>query len=101
MASKVNFHISKSEAAYAEHYLYGVIAAGLAVHQVSPHDSFKVLMTKAIVAGLIVPIIARINPKSLVNQIDAVTGLSATVTAPLVDAAIADANKLVAAESTK
>ena len=101
MASKVNFHISKSEAAYIEHYAYGILAAGLAIHQLAPNDSLKVLAGKAIAAGLIAPILARVNPKSLVNQIDSATGAPATLTTPVVDAVLADAQKVVTAETTK
>ena len=101
MASKVNFKISKSEAAYIEHYFYGILAAGLAAHEIAPHDSLKVVAGKAVVGGLLAPILARVNPKSLFNQIDEVTGAPATLTAPIVTAALADAQKIVATEATK
>jgi len=96
MASKFSYHVTIKEKALAEHYVYGILASGLAVHQISPHDSFKVLATKALVAGLVVPVLARLNPKSLVNQIDNITGAPASLTAPIVNAVIADANKVVA-----
>jgi len=96
MASKFSYHVTTKEKALAEHYVYGILASGLAVHQISPHDSVKVLATKALVAGLVVPVLARLNPKSLVNQIDNITGAPASLTAPIVNAVIADANKVVA-----
>ena len=99
MASKFSYHVTQKEKALAEHYVYGILASGLAVHQISPHDSFKVLATKALVAGLVAPILARLNPKSLVNQIDNITGAPATLTAPIVNTVVADANKLVATEA--
>jgi len=99
--AKFSYHVTAKEKALAEHYVYGILAAGLAAHQLAPHDALKVLAIKALVAGLVAPILARVNPKSLVNQIDAATGAPATLTAPIVTAAIADANKLVQAEATK
>jgi len=93
--AKFSYHVTAKEKALAEHYVYGILAAGLAAHQLAPHDALKVLAVKALVAGLVAPILARVNPKSLVNQIDAATGAPATLTAPIVTAAIADANKLV------
>ena len=99
--AKFSYHVTAKEKALAEHYVYGILAAGLAAHQLAPHDALKVLAVKALVAGLVAPILARVNPKSLVNQIDAATGAPATLTAPIVTAAIADANKLVQAEVTK
>ena len=99
--AKFSYHVTAKEKALAEHYVYGILAAGLAAHQLAPHDALKVLAIKALVAGLVAPILARVNPKSLVNQIDAATGAPATLTAPIVTAAIADANKLVQAEVTK
>ena len=102
MASKFSYRVTTKEKALAEHYVYGILASGLAVHQISPHDSFKVLATKALVAGLVVPVLARLNPKSLVNQIDNITGAPESLTAPIVNAVIADANKVVATtEATK
>ena len=99
--AKFSYHVTAKEKALAEHYVYGILAAGLAAHQLAPHDALKVLAIKALVAGLVAPILARVNPKSLVNQIDAATGAPATLTAPIVTAAIADANRLVQAEATK
>ena len=97
VATKFSYHVTAKEKALAEHYIYGILAAGLAAHEIAPHDGIKVVALKAIVGGLIAPILARINPKSLVNQIDTATGAPATLTAPIVDAVLADANKLVTA----
>jgi hypothetical protein len=99
MAKKVSIKITAKEKALAEHYIYGILAAGYAAHTISPHDSFKQVAIKAVVGGLVAPILARINPKSLVNQIDEATGLSSEVTAPIVTTAIADVNKLVTQET--
>jgi hypothetical protein len=99
--AKFSYHVTAKEKALAEHYVYGILAAGLAAHQLAPHDSLKQLAIKALVAGLVAPILARVNPKSLVNQIDATTGAPSTLTAPVVNAVIADATKLVQADATK
>ena len=95
MATKVNIKITAKEKALVEHYAYGILAAGYAAHTISPHDSWKQVAIKALVGGLIAPILARVNPKSLVNQIDAVTGAPEALTAPIVNTVLADANKLV------
>ena len=98
---KFNYHFTTKEKALAEHYVYGILAAGLATHELAPHDTFKVIAIKALVGGLVAPVLARINPASLVNQIDDATGAPATLTAPVVSAVVADATKLVQAEATK
>jgi len=101
MTTKINLKITAKEKALVEHYAYGIAAAAFAAHEIYPHASLKDLAAKALVGGLLAPILARVNPKSLVNQIDAVTGAPATLTAPIVDAAIANAQKIVTAETTK
>lgn len=102
MAKKVSIKITAKEKALVEHYAYGIIAAGLAAHQIAPNDALKIVAIKALVGGLVAPLLARINPKSLVNSIDSATGLPATLTAPVVESAIADVNKVATqAENTK
>jgi hypothetical protein len=96
MASKkLSIKITPKEKALVEHYAYGILAAAFAAHQIAPHDSVKMVAIKALVGGLVAPILARINPKSLVNQIDAVTGAPSTLTAPIVNTVLADAEKVV------
>ena len=62
--AKFSYHVTAKEKALAEHYVYGILAAGFAAHQLAPHDALKVLAIKALVAGLVAPILARVNPKS-------------------------------------
>jgi len=50
---------------------------------------------------LLAPLLARINPKSLVNTITKDTGAPAPLVQAGVDAVLADANKIVAAETPK
>ena len=100
MATKFSYHVTVKEKALAEHYVYGILAAGLAAHEIAPHDALKVVAIKAVVGGLLAPVLARINPKSLVNQIDAATGAPATLTAPIVNAVLADAQKVVTTTET-
>ena len=92
---KTNFKLSAKEKALIEHYGYGILAAGWGAHALDPHASIKSIAIKAVVGGLLAPVLARVNPKSLVNKIDATTGAPETLTAPLVNTVIADANKVV------
>lgn len=92
--------ITATQKALLEHYGYGVIAAGYATFQTG-HRTAKEVVIGAFVGGLIVPILAKINPKSLVNTIVKDTGAPAPLVAAGVDAAIAEANKIVAAETPK
>jgi len=86
--------ITAKEKALIEHYFYGILSAGFAAHEIYPTDSWKNVAAKALIGGLVAPILARLNPKSLVNSIDNATGAPAAITAPVVNAVIADANKL-------
>jgi len=97
---KINIKISASQKALLEHYGYGVIAAGYATFQTG-HRSVKEVVVGAFVGGLLVPILAKINPKSLVNTISAKTGAPAPLVEAAVDAAITEGNKVAKAETTK
>jgi len=97
---KINIKISASQKALLEHYGYGVIAAGYATFQTG-HRSVKEVVVGAFVGGLLVPILAKINPKSLVNTISAKTGAPAPLVEAAVDAAITEGNKIAKAETTK
>ena len=96
--AKIN--LSATQKALIEHYAYGVVAAGYATFQTG-HRSAKEVAIGALVGGLLVPLLAKVNPKSLVNTISKDTGAPAPLVAAAVDTAIADANKVVAAETTK
>jgi hypothetical protein len=95
MKIKTNIKLSAKEKALIEHYVYGIAAAALGAHELYPSATIKQVAIKAVVGGLLAPVLARINPKSLVNKIDATTGAPSTLTAPIVDAVVADANKVV------
>jgi len=99
--AKFNLKVTAKEKALFEHYAYGIVAAGYGAYQLDPHASVKKLVAEALVAGLLAPILARVNPKSLVNTIVADTGAPAPVVTAVVDTALADANKVVKANSTK
>ena len=99
--AKFNLKVTTKEKALLEHYAYGIVAAGYASYQINPHDAVKKIVIEALVGGLLAPILARVNPKSLVNTIVADTGAPAPVVTAVVDAALADANKVVAAETPK
>jgi len=92
--------LSATQKALIEHYAYGVIAAGYATFQ-SGHRSVKEVVIGALIGGLLVPLLAKVNPKSLINTISKDTGAPAPLVSAAVDTAIADANKVVAANKTK
>ena len=98
--AKLNIKISANQKALLEHYGYGVIAAGYATFQTG-HRSVKEVVVGALVGGLLVPILAKINPKSLVNTISKDTGAPAPLVKAAVNAAVAEGNKIAKAETTK
>jgi hypothetical protein len=97
---KLNINISASNKALIEHYGYGVIAAGYATFQTG-HRTVKEVIVGAFVGGLLVPILAKVNPKSLVNAIVKDTGAPEALVAPLVDNALSTANKVAKANTKK
>jgi hypothetical protein len=98
--AKLNLKLSASQKALIEHYGYGVIAAGYATFQTG-HRTLKEVIVGALVGGLLVPILAKINPKSLVNTVVAKTGAPAPLVEAAVDAAIAEGNKVAKANTKK
>jgi hypothetical protein len=99
--AKLNLKVTSKEKALLEHYAYGIVAAGYASYQINPHDAVKKIVIEAFVGGLLAPILARVNPKSLVNTIAADTGAPAPLVTQAVTTVLADANKIVAAETVK
>ena len=97
---KLKINISASNKALIEHYGYGVIAAGYATFQTG-HRTVKEVIVGALVGGLLVPILAKVNPKSLINTITKETGAPAPLVEAAVNAAIAEGNKVAKAETTK
>lgn len=99
--AKFNLKVTRKEKALLEHYAYGIVAAGYASYQINPHDAVKKIAIEAFVGGLLAPILARVNPKSLVNTIAADTGAPASLVTQAVDTVLADANKVVEANAAK
>ena len=99
--AKFNLKVTRKEKALLEHYAYGIVAAGYASYQINPHDAVKKIAIEAFVGGLLAPILARVNPKSLVNTIVADTGAPAPLVTQAVTTVLADANKIVAAKTAK
>lgn len=99
--AKFNLKVTSKEKALLEHYAYGIVAAGYASYQINPHDAVKKIVIEAFVGGLLAPILARVNPKSLVNTIVADTGAPAPLVTQAVTTVLTDANKIVAAETAK
>jgi hypothetical protein len=99
--AKFNLKVTRKEKALLEHYAYGIVAAGYASYQINPHDAVKKIAIEAFVGGLLAPILARVNPKSLVNTIAADTGAPAPLVTQAVDTVLADANKVVEANAAK
>ena len=99
MASK--FKITPKEKALLEHYGYGIIAAGYGSYEYNRHITIKDLVIAALVGGLLAPLLARVNPKSLVNTIVADTGAPAPLVTAGVDAALAEADKIVKVDTPK
>ena len=92
--------LTATQKALIEHYGYGVLAAGYATFQTG-HRTVKEVVIGALVGGLLVPILAKVNPKSLVNNITAATGAPAPLVEAAVDAAVAEGNKVAKANTTK
>ena len=99
--AKFNLKVTRKEKALLEHYAYGIVAAGYASYQINPHDAVKKIAIEAFVGGLLAQILARVNPKSLVNTIVADTGAPAPLVTQAVDTVLADANKVVEANAAK
>ena len=99
--AKFKLNLTTKEKALLEHYAYVIVAAGYASYQINPHDAVKKIAIEAFVGGLLAPILARVNPKSLVNTIAADTGAPAPLVTQAVDTVLADANKVVEANAAK
>lgn len=93
--------LSVTQKALIEHYAYGIVAAGYGAYQYNKHITLADLAISALVGGLLVPLVAKANPKSLINNIVKDTGAPAPLVTAAVDTALADANKVVAAETPK
>jgi uncharacterized membrane protein YkvI len=88
--------LSAKNKALIEHYAYGVLAAGYATYSFPGKiHTAKEIVIGGLVGGLFVPILAKINPKSLVNAISKETGAPAPLVEAGVDAALKAVNKIV------
>ena len=99
--SKFKINLSTKEKALLEHYAYGIVAAGYGAYQYNKHITLQDLVIAALVGGLLVPLIAHVNPNSLVNKITKATGVPAPLVTQAVDTVLADANKVVEANAAK
>ena len=99
--AKFKLNLTVKEKGLLEHYAYGIVAAGYGSYQYNRHISLQDLVIAALVGGLLAPLIARINPTSLINQVSKATGAPAPLVTQVVDTALTDANKVVQAEEVK
>jgi hypothetical protein len=99
--AKLNLKITAKEKALLEHYAYGIVAAGYGSYQINHNASVSKIVTEALVGGLLAPLLARVNPKSLVNTIVADSGAPAPLVTQAVTTVLADANKVVEANAAK
>mgnify|MGYP003351707171 CR=1 FL=1 len=101
--AKLKIKISDTQKALIEHYAYGILAAGYATYSFPSKTghTVKEIVIGALVGGLLVPILAKVNPKSLVNTISTKTGAPAPLVEAAVDAALAQGNKIAKATTKK
>lgn len=96
--------MNKQTLALAEHYLYGTAGTAVGIVGVTlktpGHHDYKSILW-ALAAGIVVPVIAKLNPNSLVNKISKNTGLPTAVVASAVSTGIADATKTIDANAPK
>ena len=88
--------ITQSEKSLVEHYVYATAAAAVAIWQTGNH-SIKHVAWSALI-GTVAPLLAKFNPKGVVNELSKKEHLDAATTALLTSAAttaVADANKAV------
>jgi hypothetical protein len=89
--------ITRSEQALVEHYVYATAASAVAIWQTGNH-SIKHVAWAAII-GTVGPLLAKFNPKGVVNDLAKEEHLNAAQTAALTavaTTAVADVNKAVA-----
>jgi hypothetical protein len=87
---------SKRLTSLLEHYAYATLAAGLAIWQSGNHNIKEVAWAALI--GVVGPVIAHVNPKSLVNNVIAdtkVDPITASVIEAVTTAAVEEAQKVV------
>ena len=87
--------ITNKQKALVEHYAYGILAAGYATYSFpGKSHTAKEIVIGGFVGGLLAPLLATINPKSLVNQISKETGAPEELVAPVVNAVISEGQKV-------
>jgi len=87
--------ITAKQKALIEHYGYGVLAAGYATYSFPGKiHTVKEIVIGGLVGGLVVPVLAKVNPKSLVNGISKETGAPVELVEPIVNAAIAKGEQI-------
>jgi hypothetical protein len=93
-------HLPKSEKLLVEHYVYATAASAVAIYQTGNHHIKHILW--AAVVGVVGPLIAKFNPKGVVNDLAKKEHLDSITTAAITNVAtvaVADAQKAVAAAS--
>ena len=92
--------ITNSERSLVEHYVYATAAAAVAIWQTGNH-SIKHCAFAALV-GVVGPLLAKFNPKGVVNTLAKQEHLDAAQTAILnatANKVVADANKVLSSET--
>ena len=93
---------TRSEKALVEHYVYATAASAVAIWSHGDHRIKHVAI--AALVGVVGPLIAKFNPKGVVNDLAKEEHLNAVQTAALTSVAttaVADVNKAVASAATK
>jgi hypothetical protein len=93
---------SKRVISLVEHYAYATFAAGLAIWQSGNHNIKEVAWAALI--GVLGPVIAHFNPKSLVNDVSKVVKLNdaeASILETATATILADVKKTIDEEATK
>jgi len=91
-----NWKLTNREKAFAEHYIYGLAAAGWATEKIVGSHDYKKIAVGALVGGILAPLVARINPLSLANSISNETGVPVAVAQSAVQVAVKEADKVIA-----
>jgi hypothetical protein len=97
LKKRILMKITQSEKALVEHYVYATAASAVAIYQTGNHHLKHILW--AAIIGVVGPLLAKANPKGVVNDLAKKEHLDAVTTAALTSvatAAVTDAQKAVA-----
>lgn len=94
--------ITAKQKAYIEHYIYATLgtAAGIVLTEIQSgkHDWKQIAWS--VVGGVVGPLLAKVNPKSLANKISNETGIPAAPVETGIEAGIKKADTVIA-DNTK